>query len=154
MYSLVLLCAFCTLNPITTRHWNQMDHFLNPCYVLHVYAQCSERFLQTYTNGFTHLFLQMVCNGTGSLGHRHPHRPTGHQRLELLGSGAQEMVPVPHKHAPRTDQSDQRWWRKPAGRSYHLVYCYFSSNTAAKLASRVCTTGDPPETRGDRICAW
>ncbi|KAF3845866.1 hypothetical protein F7725_002944 [Dissostichus mawsoni] len=42
---------------------------------------------------------QVVCNGPCSLRHWHPHRPTGHQRLERPGSGTQEVVSVPHQHA-------------------------------------------------------
>lgn len=97
---------------------------------------------------------QMVCNGSGPIRHRHPHRPAGHQRLERPGSRAQEVVSVPHQHAPRADQGDQRGGRKPAGRGNHLVQRGLSPNSAAELASRVHATGDPPKTWGDGFCAW
>jgi len=95
---------------------------------------------------------QVVRDGPGSLRHRHPHRPAGHQRLERPGAGPQALVPVPHAHAPPADQGAARGRRQPAGRGGHLVLGGVPAHAAARLARRVPAPGDPAEGRGDRLC--
>ena len=83
------------------------------------------------------LALQMVCDGTDSLGYGHSYRPTGHQCVERARCRAQTLVSVPHALPQGAAQAAVGRGLETEERGHHVVQVRLPAHAAAIMAQGI-----------------